>query len=1075
MSSKPEVKSRGIQPKRSTVIKLASNEIISAVKQPLPKDPIEAVSQAFSGEAPPPIGNKKKSAIAKSLVNPLLNPLPKLIPTPLPEDATLPEAPIKKKQLKHAKETPDYQPRKIQLDSMLKDLLDKNEIKKEAKGEESTFKKYQEDQTKIESANPYLTDTVIYTPQTRKSFYRFIANNYTDSFKLPLQIKGKLDESACAKLGAAAGQAVESFLYQKFVREYIRNAAPYRGILVYHGLGSGKTCSAIAAAEALYGTSNKKIIVMTPFSLRGNFMSEISFCGFRHFNTQNYWVSEPLISEDGLPYLYARSVLSLSESYLNQVLKRPEDDRKVIWIPDFTKPANYNELSQQDRDDIRAQITNMIENRVTFISYNGITAKKLKEFACKVDPVTGERLFDNAVIVIDEVHNLTRLMQGEITPYTMKRKGRARKIPVEPIVPGKWVPGLCSSDLNYKRSYLFYKLLTDARNSKIIGLSGTPIINFPDELAILANVLSGYTECVEVILNSADKAIIDKVRNIAESESRVDIVRFTAREKTIEVLISVFNEGYERVQNDQNKFVGVKFNQDAQDGIKEVYERIKAKLVAEKVPIGKEQFISYPRLPVDDKEFKDEFIDPVNLSIKNKVVLQKRLTGLISYYKGSKEEYMPRVIKDEVVRCEMSDYVLSMYSVERSKEIKKELTKEESEDKYAAVEIFAKMKNPSSYRFRSRALCNFTFPKGIERPFPDSQLEEEEEVDQVEDVEMGEAETVVEEDLKAQEEVAVEDGTIPDPESDEGEGEEFMAGEEVATARARRLDFDMGDRPPLRREAAPERPKPSFRAPPPVSASRSLDAWPQTSLVTEALKQAVFEEKRSAIGTETTIEITKGSIANGIKAITGRPSQNLYNDEDRIVITSDIMSFATERGSGKAIFSSNGGANYHLIDNGGGLNFANFAGLELRDVNGIRMFNACKGTAISFRNCKLLVNLSNVDKETLDSMKFYNCDLSNTIFPDGYKLKTSAIAFQKSDGSVTMCKVDANLMENPQHHSNPKQHFDSPDEIFEKEVYGSNTEAVKRLTPSNEPSQARADRLDAISQWNDAKKASSWR
>jgi hypothetical protein len=59
-----------------------------------------------------------------------------------------------------------------------------------------------------------------------------------------------VDENACAKLGAAAGEAVEAFLYQKFVREYIRNASPYRGVLVYHGLGSGKTCSAIAAAEA---------------------------------------------------------------------------------------------------------------------------------------------------------------------------------------------------------------------------------------------------------------------------------------------------------------------------------------------------------------------------------------------------------------------------------------------------------------------------------------------------------------------------------------------------------------------------------------------------------------------------------------------------------------------------------------------------------------------------------------------------------------------------------------------------------------------------------------------------------
>ena len=47
---------------------------------------------------------------------------------------------------------------------------------------------------------------------------------------------------------------------------------------------------------------------------------------------------------------------------------------------------------------------------------------------------------------------------------------------------------------------------------KIIGLSGTPIINFPDELGILANVLSGYTEGVEVVLNSTDKAVIEKFK-----------------------------------------------------------------------------------------------------------------------------------------------------------------------------------------------------------------------------------------------------------------------------------------------------------------------------------------------------------------------------------------------------------------------------------------------------------------------------------------------------------------------------------------------------------------------------------
>jgi hypothetical protein len=764
MSSKP----KGVQPKRSKVVKLASPEVIAAVKQPLPSGQLEAAPQSFAGVPPPPIDKKQERVFAASLVNPLEKPLPGPLPKPVPENTgpSLPPPPIPvKKQLKLAKKTPDYNPPSRQVPGELQEEInDKMPI---------IFKEYQTAQSDIETTNPYLTDTVIYTPQTRKSFYRFISDNYTENFKLIPQVKGKVDENACAKLGAAAGEAVESFLYQKFVREYVRNASPYRGILVYHGLGSGKTCSSIAAAEALFGTANKKIIVMTPFSLKGNFITEVSFCGFRHFSPQNNWVKESLISEGGLTYLYARSVLSLSDWYLKKVLERTEEDRKVIWIPDFTKPPNYDELTQQERDDIRSQITNMIENRITFISYNGITARELKKYACQTNPETGERLFDNAVIVIDEIHNLTRLMQGEITPYITKRKGRARKIPVEPIVPGKWKPGLCESELNYKRSYLFYKLLTDARNSKIIGLSGTPIINFPDELGILANVLGGYIECVEVILNTADKSIIDKFRKIAESESRVDIVRFIAREKKMEVLISVFNEGYEKVLDDSDKnFVGVRYNPEAQDGIRTVYERIREKLLAEKIPIGAENYVAYPRLPVDDEEFKKEFIDGSSLQLKNKVVLQKRLTGLISYYKGSKEEYMPRVITDEVVKCEMSDYTLSMYTVERNREIKGEKGKEKGQgDQYSAVEVFARMKNPSSYRFRSRALCNFAFPKGIERPFPNTISEEQEEVTEVEDIAVGEAATEVQEDLDAQEVVAAEEATIPDPEDKEVEGE----------------------------------------------------------------------------------------------------------------------------------------------------------------------------------------------------------------------------------------------------------------------------------------------------------------
>ncbi len=713
------VQPKGVMPGRATVIKMADPALIAQWRKPAPAGQVDVASQQpFQGSVvvpPTQVKPVSKGVQSKGVA----------LPKPAQKAPAIPQVIAAIPSL--IQKTPDLQGRSRPLDAVTQELLP------------SELKAYQVDQTAIESANPYMTDTTIYTPQSRKSFYRFITDNYSEAFRLAHAEKGKaIDQFACAKLEQAEGKQVEAFLYQKFIREYIRNAGPYRGILVYHGLGSGKTCSAIAAAEALYGTSEKKIIVMTPFSLRANFMSEISFCGFRHFNVFNHWIKIPLTPFGTPVFTYAMSVLSMKSDYLTKkVLSRADPERRAIWIPDFTKESNYNELSQEDRNDVREQLTHMIDSRIKFISYNGITAAELKRYACLPDPDTGKPMFDDAVIVIDEVHNLSRLMQGQILPYITEREGSKRKIEAEPIVPGRWEPKLCGKSENYKRAYLFYRLLTDARNSKIIGLSGTPIINFPEELGILANVLGGYIECAEFSLLSTNKQIMERVKQIAEEELRVDIVRFREGNQKMGVLISTFQEGYERVNDGDSVFIGVKYNKEAQEGIREIYPRIKAKLLAANIKIeedGKKgPFVSYPRLPIDDESFKREFINPVNLKIINEVVLKKRLSGLISYYKGSKEEYMPRVTKDEIVRCEMSDYtLLEKYTPARTMEIQGETKKEKGgDDVFAAVEMFAKMKNPSSYRFRSRALCNFAFPKDIERPFPgtrEEELEEEREI-----------------------------------------------------------------------------------------------------------------------------------------------------------------------------------------------------------------------------------------------------------------------------------------------------------------------------------------------------------
>lgn len=769
----PKAAVKGVTPRRCIQLKAASPALIASLVQPIPVSQLEPMAQPIAKTET----LSKPQAKAEAKGNPLLRPT---IAPPIPKEIVQPTP------LKYARPTPDYRPRTRTLDGPTQELVKKSE----------KLYAYQVEQAKIENNNPYYTDKVIYTPQNRTTFYRFINDTFGKTFKLPPKVGDDFDKEACKALELAEGKQVEAFLYQKFIREYIRNAGPYRGVLVYHGLGSGKTCSAIAAAEALYGTSNKKIIVMTPFSLRSNFMNEVTFCGFRHFNMNNHWVSEPLGGVGSMSYVYAQNILSLKEKYLKGVLARPQE-RRVIWVADF-KRSVQQELTSQEKNDIREQLMAMIDSRIKFISYNGISANELKQYACPPYGENGERMFDNAVIVIDEIHNLIRLMQGNIMPYIIEREsGRKRKIEVEPIVPGRWEPKLCGKSENYKRAYLFYKLLTDARNSKIIGLSGTPIINFPEELGILANVLAGYMECAEFNLNTTDDNVIVALKKLVEQEPRVDIARFLKGNQRTNVLISVFQEGYRRSNDKSGAYVGVEYDEDAMEGIRTIYPRIReaiqkalfGKAIRIEEDARKGVFISYPRLPIDDETFKKEFImsdpkDRSKLTIANKVVLQKRLTGLISYYKGSKKEYMPEVTEDTVVQCEMSDYVLEKYTEERKKEIAGESGKEkETADVFAAVEMFSKMKNPSSYRFRSRAICNFAFPKTIERPFPGTVKEVEEELKPVdENIEATEAISRLEETLSPEEAEALRKQLESEAvaiAAEEGEAEEGLKDDEA--------------------------------------------------------------------------------------------------------------------------------------------------------------------------------------------------------------------------------------------------------------------------------------------------------
>lgn len=95
-----------------------------------------------------------------------------------------------------------------------------------------------------------------------RDFYDFINNHFRHyaltSAKFQLSVDGKQ----------------EPFPYQSLVRDYVGYGTPYRGVLLNHGLGSGKTRSTVMIAETMRA-NGIPILFFGPASLRENFREEL--------------------------------------------------------------------------------------------------------------------------------------------------------------------------------------------------------------------------------------------------------------------------------------------------------------------------------------------------------------------------------------------------------------------------------------------------------------------------------------------------------------------------------------------------------------------------------------------------------------------------------------------------------------------------------------------------------------------------------------------------------------------------------------------------------------------------------
>ena len=529
-----------------------------------------------------------------------------------------------------------------------------------------------------------------YFMNNRKRFISFINSLYRNYKK---DLKDEEKDVGCDKKRGS----FSLMTHQSIVRDYINLYSPYRGLLIYHGLGAGKTCSSIAIAEGI--KTENTVIIMTPASLRDNYLSELKTCGDDFYRFNQYWeFIKTGDDEDAVKQL--SGALNLPIDYIIK--------RGGAWFVDMNKKSNFDKLSTEDQESLNEQLNTMISTKYRFINYNGLRMSSLSALTNE----GSSNPFDNKVVIVDEAHNFVSRIVNKI-----KNK----------------------KSLSYK----LYEYLMSATNCKIVFLTGTPIINYPNEIGVLFNILRGYIKTFNFTVNvkTRDKVNQSKIQDIfSKSLKSYDYINYNSSSKTIEItrnpmgFASIYDretnnyKGVKRVAGKQcdpekrgsdcpREFICGGENKCVSMSDDMFVGKCKAILRDNEIEVTNVNVLKTEKaLPDTSDEFIAMFVDKKTNDIKNLNLFQKRVLGLTSYFRSAQESLMPRfdIDKDmEIIETPMSDYQFGLY--EKAREGERDMEKRNAKKRKKSG---ADDDTVSTYRIFSRAFCNFVFPREIERPKP---------------------------------------------------------------------------------------------------------------------------------------------------------------------------------------------------------------------------------------------------------------------------------------------------------------------------------------------------------------------
>jgi hypothetical protein len=177
----------------------------------------------------------------------------------------------------------------------------------------------------------------------------------------------------------------ELSLHQKFVRNYLSFLTPYNNLLLYHGLGTGKTCSAIGVCEEMrkymkqLGIKKKILIIASP-NVQENFKLQL-FDDRKLIKKGELWDLKGCIGNEFLKEINPTNIQSINKDVLVKLIRK--------LIKQYYTFMGYEQFSNY---------ISKIKKNIIQSSKESINVKR------KIKALNNE--FNNRLIVIDEVHNI---------------------------------------------------------------------------------------------------------------------------------------------------------------------------------------------------------------------------------------------------------------------------------------------------------------------------------------------------------------------------------------------------------------------------------------------------------------------------------------------------------------------------------------------------------------------------------------------------------------------------------------------------------------------------------------------